>query len=82
MRDELSIPLLTRSLNLADMILDGSTSLLLHHYLQAVDGGSPLPVATLAQRTELINRMLEYFQLHLAEFHNFQSHEILHSVLQ
>ena len=27
MRDELSIPLLTRSLNLADMILDGSTSL-------------------------------------------------------
>ncbi len=62
--------------------LDGSTSLLLHHYLQAVDGGGPLPSATLAQRTELINRMLEYFQLHLAEFHNFQSHEILHSVLQ
>lgn len=62
--------------------LDRSTSLLLHSFLQALHGGSPVPVATLAQRTELINRLLEYFQMHLSEFRNFKSHEILHTVLQ
>ena len=31
---------------------------------------------------ELINRLLEYFQMHLSEFRNFKSHEILHTVLQ
>ncbi len=62
--------------------LDRSTSLLLHSFLQALHEGSPVPVATLAQRTELINRLLEYFQMHLSEFRNFKSHEILHTVLQ
>lgn len=57
-------------------------SLLLHHYLQAVNDQQPTPIATLKQRTDLINCLLEYFQLHLAEFRNFKSHEILHSVLQ
>lgn len=62
--------------------LDTYTSQLLHYYLQALHTGSPLPIATLAQRTELINRLLEYYQIHLAEFRNFKSHEILHTVLQ
>jgi hypothetical protein len=62
--------------------LDRTTSLLLHSFLQALHEGSPFPVATLAQRTELINRLLEYFQMHLSEFRNFKSHEILHTVLQ
>ena len=62
--------------------LDSPTSLLLHHYLLSVNSGTPAPTAPLAQRTELINRLLEYFQMHLADFRNFQSHEILHSVLQ
>lgn len=62
--------------------LDTSTSQLLHYYLQALHTGSPLPIATLAQRTELINRLLEYYQIHLAEFRNFKSHEILHTILQ
>ena len=62
--------------------LDRSTSLLLHSFLQALHEGSPVPAATLAQRTELINRLLEYFQMHLSEFRNFKSHEILHTVLQ
>ena len=62
--------------------LDASTSQLMHYYLQSLHTGSPLPIATLAQRTELINRLLEYYQIHLAEFRNFKSHEILHTVLQ
>ena len=62
--------------------LNQSTSQLLHYYLQAVNSGEPIPLTTLSQRTELINRLLEYFQLHLAEFRNFKSHEILHTVLQ
>lgn len=62
--------------------LDRTTSLLLHSFLQALHEDTPVPVATLAQRTELINRLLEYFQMHLSEFRNFKSHEILHTVLQ
>lgn len=62
--------------------LDHGTSLLLHYYLQAVNQGQPLPLTTLKQRIELINCLLEYFQQHVAEFRNFKSHEILHSVLQ
>lgn len=66
----------------ADNTLTPSSSLLLHTYLQVVRDGSDCPLTTLSQRTELINRLLEYFQLHLTEFHNFKSHEILHTVLQ
>ena len=62
--------------------LDASTSQLLHYYLQAVHNETPCPLATLAQRTELINRLLEYYQMHLTEFRNFKSHEILHTILQ
>jgi len=62
--------------------LDTATSQLLHYYLQAVNEGGPIPLTTLKQRTELINRLLDYFQLHLTEFRNFKSHEILHTVLQ
>ena len=65
-----------------EQTLDASSSQLLHCYLQSVNSGAPLPVASLPQRTELINRLIEYFQMHLAEFRNFKSHEILHSVLQ
>lgn len=62
--------------------LPPSTSLLLHSYLQSMHENTPAPVATLAQRTEIINRLLDYFQIHLSEFRNFKSHEILHTVLQ
>ena len=66
----------------ADNALTPSASLLLHTYLQAIHDDTECPLTTLSQRTELINRLLDYFQLHLSEFHNFKSHEILHTVLQ
>ncbi len=62
--------------------MEPATSQLLHYYLQAVNMGSSAPQTTLTQRIELINKLLEYFQLHLVEFRNFKSHEILHTVLQ
>ena len=62
--------------------IDSSTSQLLHYFLQSLNDHTPVPVTTLPQRTELINRLLEYFQMHLTDFHNFKSHEILHTVLQ
>ena len=61
--------------------IDAATSALLHEYLQATGQGTPCPTATLAQRTALMNRLIEYLQLHLDGFRSFHSHEILHSIL-
>lgn len=65
-----------------DHTLNATTSQLLHCYLQHIHSDTPAPFATLSQRTEMINCLLEYFQMHLSEFRNFKSHEILHTVLQ
>lgn len=62
--------------------LDAGSSQLLHYYLQTLHTDAPTPLASLPQRTHLIDSMLHYYQLHLSDFHSFQSHEILHSVLQ
>lgn len=65
----------------SEMSLNTSSSHLLHYYLQALHADEPFPLATLSQRTDLINHLLDYFQLHLSEFRNFKSHEILHTIL-
>ena len=57
------------------------SSRLLHEYLMSLEQGTECPSATLAQRTELMNRLIEYLQLHLEGFKNFHSHEILHTIL-
>lgn len=62
-------------------LLDTESSLYLHYYLQSVHDDGPIPLTTLSQRTTLINRLLDYFQIHIADFRNFKSHEILHTVL-
>ncbi|MBR1766146.1 MAG: recombination protein O N-terminal domain-containing protein [Bacteroidales bacterium] len=58
--------------------LSPSLSALLHEY------SSPEPTfaAPLQQRTDLINALIAYFQLHLSGFSHFRSHEILHTVLK
>lgn len=61
--------------------MDASSSRLLHGYLQSVHHGVAAPQAPLQQRTELINNMIKYYQMHLSDFKGFRSHEILHSVL-
>ena len=54
-------------------------SMLLHMYLAT--SGNNQPSASLKDRTDIINSMIAYYQLHLSGFHNFSSHEILHTVL-
>ncbi|MBQ6047123.1 MAG: DNA repair protein RecO [Bacteroidales bacterium] len=57
-------------------------SLLLHHYqLSITDSSMPVPTAPLAERRELIDALLLYFQFHFSTFKDFQSHQILHAVL-
>ena len=51
-------------------------SALLHEYLSGKS-----PESTSQQRRGLINALLTYFQLHLEGFKNFNSHEILHTLL-
>ena len=57
------------------------SSRLLHEYLMSLEQGTACPAASLAQRTELMNRLIEYLQLHLEGFKDFHSHEILHTIL-
>ena len=62
--------------------LTAKLSTTLHYYLQSYNSELSTPNASLAERTNLINALIAYFQLHLSGFRNFTSHEILHSVLR
>lgn len=64
-----------------DYFLDADTSSLLHHYLEATHTHRPYPPIPLSRRTHLTNILLYYYQVHLSDFHNFTSHQVLHSVL-
>lgn len=55
-----------------------SLSALLHEYLAS----SQTVPSTSMERGNLLDAMIAYFQLHLSGFHNFNSHEILHTVLR
>ena len=63
--------------------LSNDLSAMLHEYLMSAHSQSltlaPFP---LQQRTVLLNALLDYYHLHLASFHNFHSHEILHTILK
>lgn len=61
--------------------LDEESSQTLHAYLHAMHHNAPCPQAPLSQRKELIDRLLDYFRMHLSGFGTFTSHEILHTVL-
>lgn len=65
-----------------DYFLDETSSMYLHYYLDSVFSDAPCPLLGLEVRTKLINILLEYYRIHLTDFRNFKSHEILHTVLQ
>lgn len=65
-----------------DTSLSASLSTTLHNYLQSYNSDVDTPHATLRERTDLVNALIAYFQMHLSGFRNFTSHEILHSVLR
>ncbi len=56
----------------------------LHEYLQLALHTLPAPFTpsqSLRSRSDLINALIAYYQLHLSGFRNFHSHEILHTIL-
>ena len=55
-------------------------STMLHEYLS--DFNSQLSTFDLNDRRALIDALIAYYQLHLSGFHDFHSHEILHTILQ
>lgn len=59
--------------------LPPTLSLTLHEYL---DSAAPMPHSTLTERRSLIDALIAYYQLHLSGFRNFNSHEILHTILR
>lgn len=63
-------------------VMDRASSQLLHCYLEALQEDTPLPLAALPQRTGLLNCLLDYYRVHIPDFKNFNSHEILHTILQ
>lgn len=60
----------------ATPLLDAQQSQLLHQYLKGAEGSVPL-----SERREIINLLIKHFQIHLADFKHFNSHEVLHAVL-
>lgn len=63
-------------------VMDADSSRLLHEYLYAMQHQGEPPRVALQQRSMLLNRLLQYYQLHIAGFANFNSHEILHTILK
>lgn len=64
--------------------LDARSSSDLHSCLQYAKHSGSLSAPTLpaVRRHETLNHLLEYYHLHLADFHNFHSHEVFHAVLR
>lgn len=65
---------------LAETTLPLTLSAILHEYL----GNYNLYPSTfpLSERRALLDALIAYYQLHLSGFHNFHSHEILHTILK
>ena len=60
--------------------LSTALSAMLHEYLSTFN--SHLLTFNLTERRSLIDALIAYYQLHLSGFRNFNSHEILHTVLR
>lgn len=60
--------------------LSPALSAMLHEYLSPFT--SHLSTFNLSERRSLIDALIAYFQLHLSGFRNFNSHEILHTILR
>lgn len=59
--------------------LSAYQSQLLHAYLDNSEGQDVR--APREQRLELLASLISYYQIHLSDFKNFKSHEVLHNVL-
>ncbi|MBP5526860.1 MAG: recombination protein O N-terminal domain-containing protein [Bacteroidales bacterium] len=64
----------------AETTLSPKLSTMLHEYLS--HSNFQFSVFNLSDRRSLIDALLSYFHLHLSGFHDFHSHEILHTILR
>ncbi len=62
-----------------DYYLDAESSSHFHACLSAHDNS---PSLNARQRGTTLSNLLEYYHIHLSDFQNFKSHEVLHSVLR
>lgn len=60
--------------------LSPTLSAMLHEYLSNFN--CQFSIFNLTERRSLIDALIAYYQLHLSGFHNFNSHEILHTILK
>lgn len=65
----------------AEYFLDASSSSHIHNCLSAAHKNQS-PQLSAIQRNSTLNNLLEYYHIHLSDFHNFSSHEVLHTVLR
>ena len=66
----------------SETTLTPALSSMLHDYLESLSSRQQPPAAPLSVRRNLIDALIAYYQLHLSGFRNFNSHEILHTVLR
>ena len=62
-----------------DYMLNNTESLTMHYLLAAYHGSAQLPMVS---NRGALHTLIDYYGLHLPEFRNFKSHEILHTILQ
>lgn len=61
--------------------LSQDLSEMLHTYLYNLPTYQ-FPTYTSTERSKLLDALIAYFQIHLSGFHNFNSHQILHTILR
>lgn len=62
--------------------LDEPASSNFHTCLHSSLHNSKMPQLTQSQRSTTLSNLLEYYHVHLSDFRNFTSHEVLHAVLR
>ena len=66
----------------SDYFLDIASSSCFHGCLSSHASQTPMPHLDARQRNTTLSNLLEYYHIHLSDFNNFTSHQILHSVLR
>ena len=66
----------------ADYFLDEPASSNFHSCLHRTRNTRQMPPLTQKPRSATLSNLLEYYHVHLTDFRNFTSHEVLHAVLR
>ena len=62
-----------------DYMLNNADSLAMHYLLASYHGTTQVPRVS---KSGALHTLIDYYGIHLPEFKNFKSHEILHTILQ